>query len=245
MPFSSSAHVYDALYQRIRDYEGQARQIRDWIHTRHPTAHSLLDVACGTGLHLSHLHAWFDVAGVDVCPAMVRIARSRNSGAFIFVGDMQSFHLGRRFDAIICLFSSITYAGTVEGLNATLTNFAQHLAPGGVAIVEPYIPPEAWRDGLVGLRTTDCDGRKVAMVDRAVRTGRDVRREIAYVVATPGGLEQIYEEHRFYMFSRAEYENSFREAGFAVQFDESGFVEGRGMYLGILNNEIGEAKYQK
>ena len=234
MPFSPSAHVYDALYQRVRDYEGQARQIRDWIRTYRPTARSLLDVACGTGSYLSYLHAWFNVAGVDVSPAMVRIASARNPAASIYVGDMRSFHLGHRFDVVICLFSSITYARTVDGLNATLTNFARHLTPGGIAIVEPYIPPEAWRDGLISLRTADDDGRKVAMVDRAVRNGRDIRREIAYVVATPSRLEQIFEEHHFRLFSRAEYENAFRKGGFAVQFDESGFVEGRGMYLGVL-----------
>lgn len=234
MPFSSSAHIYDMLYQRVRDYEGQARQIREWIRTCRPPTRSLLDVACGTGLHLSYLRAWFDVAGVDVSPAMVRIASARNPATSIYVGDMRSFHLGHRFDAVICLFSSITYARTLDSLNAILKNFAQHLVPGGIAIVEPYIPPEAWQDGLISLRTGDDDGRKVAMVDRAVRNGRDIRREIAYVVATPSGLEQIYEDHHFYLFSRAEYEDAFHKAGFAVQFDESGFVEGRGMYFGIL-----------
>ncbi len=234
MPFSSSAHIYDVLYQQIRDYEAQARQIRDWVRMRRPTARSLLDVACGTDLHLSYLRTWFDVAGVDVSATMARVAGIRTPAASIYVGDMRDFQLNHRFDAVICLFSSITYARTLEGLNATLATFARHLAPGGVAIVEPFIPPEAWQDDVLGLRTADGNDRKIAMVDRAVRTGRDVRREIAYVVATPEGLEQIYEEHRFHLFTRAEYENAFRQAGFLTEFDETGFVEGRGMYLGVL-----------
>lgn len=234
MPFSRSAHIYDTIYQKIRDYENQAIQINKWIIERKSDAHKLLDVACGTGLHLSYLRAFYDTAGVDISPAMVKIARSRNPGIPIYVGDMRNFNINARFDVITCMFSSITYSETVDGLNKTLSNFAQHLKPHGICIVEPYIPPEAWRDGVLGLRTAESANQKIAIVDRAERIGRRVRREIAYVIATPARLEQIYEEHTFPLFTRREYENAFLSAGFDVEFDEKGFIEGRGMYFGVL-----------
>jgi hypothetical protein len=49
----------------------------------------------------------------------------------------------------------ITYAGTIEGLHAVLSNFADHLEPGGVCIIEPYIRPEEWVDGVLGVRTAE------------------------------------------------------------------------------------------
>lgn len=234
MPFSRSAHIYNAIYKKIRDYKAQAEQINKWILERKPNAKRLLDVACGTGLHLSYLRSWYDVAGIDICRAMVEIARSQNPGIPIYIGDMREFNIESQFDAVICMFSSITYADTVESLNATIANFARHLVPLGICIVEPFIPPESWRDGLLGLHTAESKYKKIAMVDRAERIGRRIRREIAYVVATREGLQQIYEEHKFFLFTRAEYENAFRSVEFSVEFEEKGFVEGRGMYIGIL-----------
>jgi SAM-dependent methyltransferase len=234
MPFSRSAHIYDTIYQQSRDYKAQAEQIHKWIQDRKPVASSLLDVACGTGLHLSFLRSWYEVAGVDISPAMLEIARARNPGVTLSIGDMRDFYLNARFDVVTCLFSTITYADTVEGLNATLANFARHLIPQGICIVEPFIPPEAWHDGRTGLRTVETSSKKIAMLDRSERDGRRVRREIAYVVVTPDRLEQIYEEHLFTLFSRAEYENAFRLAGFDIEFDKKGFIEGRGIYFGML-----------
>lgn len=233
MPFSSSAHVYDLIYQQTRDYAAQAKQVRDWIKSHNADAHTLLDVACGTGLHISQLNEWFEVSGVDVSPEMVRIAQSRNPLSTIEVGDMQNFELHRQFDSVICMFSSITYSGSIEGLHQTLDTFARHLTPGGIVIVEPYIAVSMWKDSPLGvLRVAETDELKVAFIDRAIRDGRRVKREIYYVVGSTNGLEHISEEHHFYLFTREEYEDAFRNAGLHVEFIEDGFEDGRGMYIG-------------
>ncbi len=234
MPFSRSAHVYDLIHAKGRDYASQAQLIKKWIGERRPRSSTLLDVACGTGLHLSYLRNSYEAAGIDICSAMLTIARSRNPEVPLYLGDMRTFRLDTLYDVIICLFSSITYADTTGGLNASLENFARHLRPNGLCIVEPYIPPEAWHDGVLGLKTAESGRLKVAMVDRAERSGSRVRREIAYAVASTERIEQIYEEHTFPLFSRKEYEEAFRLAGFAVDFDDCGFTPGRGMYLGVL-----------
>ncbi|HWC66554.1 MAG TPA: class I SAM-dependent methyltransferase [Acidimicrobiales bacterium] len=231
MTFSKSAHLYDALYTTDRDYEAQAAKIDRWIRERLPSARTLLDVACGTGLHLQALQELYDVTGIDVCEEMAEIARGRLPGALIHVGDMRDFQLMARFDAVICMFSSITYAGSMGGLRATAATLYEHVAPGGVCIVEPFIPAEAWVDGLLGLRTKREDDRVIAMVDMAQREGSEVRREIGYAVATSAGIELIRECHEFYVFSAADYIEAFNAAGFAVGFDPQGFDPSRGMYV--------------
>ena len=101
-------------------------------------------------------------------------------------------------------------------------------------MVEPFVTPENWRDGGVGLRTAETVSRKTAMIDRAERYGRRVLREIIYVVGTPDHIEQIHEEYSFPLFTADEYERAFYLGGFKVDFIDDGLVEGRGMYIGSL-----------
>lgn len=58
--------------------------------------------------------------------------------------DMRTFDLGRTFDVVTCLFSSIGYFTELDDMQAAIGNMASHLAPGGVLIVEPWIHPDGW-----------------------------------------------------------------------------------------------------
>ena len=49
--FSKSAELYDKIYFEFKDYESEARKISELITREHPSARTLLDVACGTGEH--------------------------------------------------------------------------------------------------------------------------------------------------------------------------------------------------
>src|SRR5438552_886674 len=106
--FRSTAHLYDLIYEAAgKDYAAESAELHSLIQARNATAASLLDVACGTGAHLAHLGAWYEVAGVDVDPTMLAQARHRLPETVPLIeADMRSFSLGRRFGAVICLFSS-------------------------------------------------------------------------------------------------------------------------------------------
>src|SRR5215831_7656571 len=105
--FDRTAHVYDLLYS-FKDYEAEARDLVTLIRDRNPEAGSLLDVACGTGRHLELLQASFpDVAGVDLDAGLLDVARGRLPDVVLTQADMRTFDLGRTFDAVTCLFSSV------------------------------------------------------------------------------------------------------------------------------------------
>src|SRR5687768_8716119 len=112
--YTKSARFYDALY-RTKDYEAAVGQLRGLIDRHVCSARSLLDVACGTGKHLDHLQHYYTVEGLDISPSMLEVAKQRLPGVPLHVGDMVDFDLGRVFDVVTCLFSSI---GSVR----TLTN---------------------------------------------------------------------------------------------------------------------------
>ena len=57
---------------------------------------------------------------------------------------MTRFDLHRKFDAVVCLFSSIGYVRTVKRLERAIGCMAHHLSYGGVLIIEPWFDVETW-----------------------------------------------------------------------------------------------------
>lgn len=227
--FTRSARFYDAVYS-FKDYAAEAAKVDALIKRRNPGARTLLDVACGTGKHLEHLHGRYDAEGLDLDPELLAIARERLPGIRLHEGDMATFDLGRRFDAVICLFSSIGYARTVEDLNRAVAAMAFHLEPGGVLAVEPWITPDAWQDGHVGAVFVDEPDLKIARVNLSERDGRLSRMDFHYLVASPAGIDRFEERHELGLFTGDEYVAAFSATGLEVEHDPEGLI-GRGLYI--------------
>jgi SAM-dependent methyltransferase len=231
--FTKSAAFYDAIYAAMgKDYVREAQQVHALIrqHTRAP-GKTLLDVACGTGSHLAVLREWYEVVGLDLDARMLAIARRRCPGVRFHRWDMAAFHLRRRFDAVICVFSSIGYARTRARLRRTVKTFAEHTTPGGVVLIEPWIFPEKFEKGRVGLVVVDQPALKIARMN-----GSERRRDLSplrfhYLVGTPDGVSHFTEEHTLGLFTHEDYLTAFRAAGLDVSFDPDGLT-GRGLYIG-------------
>jgi SAM-dependent methyltransferase len=230
--FSRSARIYDAIYASIRDYPREAADLDALIRARRPGARTLLDVACGTAAHLEHLSDRYEVEGLDLDPEMLAVARDRLSRVVFHEGDMASFDLGKRFDAVTCMFSSIGYVLSVERLREAIASMARHLEPAGVLVVEPWLTPDAWEDGHIGARFVDEPQLKIARVDAASRDGTITEFEFHYLVATPAGIEHFTEPHALGLFTVDEYLDAFREARLDVEHDAEGPM-GRGLYIGV------------
>src|SRR5438105_8157504 len=163
--FTKSARFYDALYA-WKDYGTEAQRLRDIILSHGLTdGATLLDVACGTGAHIAHLKQFYRVEGLDLDPVLLEIARERNPEIAFHQGDMEDFKLGRQFDVVTCLFSSIGYVKTVPRLNQTLANLARHTAPGGLVLVEPWLMPEVYQVGGVRALFVDQPDLKIARMN--------------------------------------------------------------------------------
>ena len=210
--YTRSAELYDAIYGD-KDYAGEARQVHEVIQRLGRSGgRALLDVACGTGVHLSHFRAWYDVAGVELNDGMLAIARRRLPGVPLHQGDMAEFRLARRFDAITCLFSAIGYVRTVERLRRAVANLARHLAPGGVLVVEPWLFPDVYKPGHIHGQFVDRPALKVARVGRSGLEGNLSVLDLHYLVATPSGVDRFTERHEIGLFAPEEYEAAFNRA---------------------------------
>jgi SAM-dependent methyltransferase len=230
--YERSAEVYDVLYEQLVDYDVNAERIAGLIQERYPQAATLLEVASGTGAYLERLSRRFEVVGLDRSPHMLKRARHKLPDTEMVEGDMTDFALGRRFDAVVCLFSSIAYATTLDALQSTMVCFADHLNPGGIAVLEPWFPADRWDDGYVGAMSARTEELAVARSSTSIRESeRRVILRFGFAVAYPDGTVDTYvEDHPTGQFSVEEHLAAFDSAGLTAEFDPEGLM-GRGLYI--------------
>jgi SAM-dependent methyltransferase len=237
--FSKSARWYDALYA-FKDYSQEADQLIRFLEqerqSRHepgasPAVATLLDVACGTAEHDRYLAGRYQVDGLDINPDFVEIAVQKNPHGQYFVADMTAFSLGRTYDIILCLFSSIGYVKTLENVVNALVCFKAHLNPGGILLVEPWFTPQAWKPyASVHLLTAETAEGKVCRMNVSGQEGLLSIIDFHYLVGTPEGVTHFTERHELGLFTMDEMLGAFLQAGLAVRYDPEGLT-GRGLYI--------------
>ena len=229
--FDKSAHLYDLFYEKGlgKDYAAEARLVTELLP---PATTTLLDVACGTGAHLEHLSARYDCAGVDLDPRMLEIARARCPDVELVEGDMVEVRLDRRFDAVICLFSSIGYVRTEERLRRAVANLAAHLAPGGTLLVEPWLQPGVFLDRHVHALHVDEPELKMTRISTSRVVDGCSQIEFHYLVGTPDGVDHFTEQHTLGLFTWDQYRDAFERAGLDTTIDEQAGPMGRGLVTG-------------
>lgn len=227
--YEERAELYDLIYH-WKDYGADAADLHDALRAEGvPDGARVLEPACGTGSYLAHLAAWYEVAGFDLSPGMLRIARSKLPDAELFVADMAEFTVPEPFDAVLCPFSSIGYVFPEERLRAAARCFAEALKPGGVLILEPWITPEDWRVGTPHLTAYDSPDLKLARANVARREGDYAILDFEWlVVRRDSGVEHFRERHLTMLYTKEQTTAALHSAGFTVRYDDT---TDRGRYL--------------
>ncbi len=234
--FSNSAEYYDRIYSKFKNYAEECEKIREILQAEHPTASTILDVACGTGKHAQILHDeyGYSVDGVDLERAFVETARYNIPSGNFYQADMSDFSLGKTYDVVMCLFSSIGYVKTLEAVIETLKCFKNHLNENGVVIVEPWFTPEVFIPGKIHLTIADDEDIKIVrMGDSQLTAGNISRLNFEYLIGTETGIERFSETHELGLFTTREMTDCFDKAGFEVKYDSIGLFN-RGLYIGRL-----------
>jgi SAM-dependent methyltransferase len=229
--FSASAQFYDLIYSTLKDYVDEAAQIAGLLRRVNPRCQTVLDVACGTGEHARLLAAdGFVVDGVDLNPAFVRIAREKHPAGRFFEADMSDFQLPHRYDAVLCLFSSIGYLQTLDRVTRALICFREHLAPDGVIVVEPWFPPGVLDPERVTRQDADANGIRVSRVSRVELDGQLSRIRFDYEISDRMGTRRASEVHELGLFTTAELMRTFQDAGLDADHDPKGLTD-RGLFV--------------
>lgn len=228
--YTRRPELYDLEYS-FKDYEGECARIEELARSRAPAARTLLDVACGTGKHLACLRTRFECEGVDLDAGLLAVARRRLGAVPLHEGDMRTLALGRRFDVVTCLFSSIGLVRDLDGLAAAALALAAHVADGGVLLVEPWLTPDAWLAGRPHVLAANAEGVALARVTLAGQRGTVSTTEMHYTVGTPDGVEQWREDHELGLFTEDAMRSALEATGLAVEHDSEGLI-GRGLWIG-------------
>jgi SAM-dependent methyltransferase len=228
--FKETACYYDRIYA-FKDYAGEAEKILSIVDRElHTDGSRLLDVACGTGLHLKHLKAHFEAEGLDLSPELLEIARARNPELTFHCADMRTFALDAAYDVVTCLFSSIGYMTTLDDLHRAIERMAKHLVPGGLLLVVPWFTPEAWKPNTVHAMFIDDPELKIARINTSLSKGRVSVFDLHHLIGTPEKTEHVVEHHELGLYTVEELTEAFETAALEVQFDPEGLT-GRGLYV--------------
>lgn len=238
--FTESAELYDAIYFSFKDYAAEAADIAQRIRAEHPQARTVLDVGCGTGEHARRLASehGFRVDGVDLNAEFLRLAREKHPAGRFYHADMRAFDLPDRYDAVICMFSSIGYMKTLPEVERALRNFRAHLAPNGIVIVEPWFPPDVIKSGQHSVRTATANGIHVQRTATTEVDGRMSFVRFDYTLEASGRIRHTTEIHELGLFTTDEMLQAFAAAGLTAQHHAPSEIN-RGLYIARASNYLG------
>jgi ubiquinone/menaquinone biosynthesis C-methylase UbiE len=228
------AKYYDLIYS-FKDYRKEVARIRALISKyKKSEGRDLLDVACGTGHHLEYLKDEFSCMGVDISNEILNVARTNVEGVAFRQADMTTLNLGRKFDVITCLFSSIGYLKTYNNLRKTMQNFSKHLKKGGVVLVEPWFTKSTFIPGYPGMETYDSKEVKIARLNVSELRGNLSVMDMNYLIAEKNkGVKHFVDRHELGLFEIDETLAIMKKTGLLAKFLKRGLMRDRGLFVGV------------
>lgn len=179
----------------------------------------IVEIGCGSGELTQHLtSAGYQVLGVDLSPAMVRLARKKAPAATFRRASWYDF-TPPPCDAIVAAGECFNYlsAGRARHervLTAFLRRAGAALRAGGLLLFD-FLEPCAHRPRH---RTRQCCGKDWAVLVDIGEAGRMITRQITAIRFQGGGTRCSQETHRQCRLSRRQIERALRVAGFMVTF---------------------------
>ena len=236
--YGRSAAIYDLLYTGIglKDFTSEATELHHVIQSARPGARTLLDVGCGTGALLAEMRGLYDVTGVDVSAAMLAVAWRRLPEAQLIEADMRTFDLGRTFDAVTCLFSSIGYMTEEGEMERAVGRMAAHVAPGGALIVDGWLRPDAWLDDhRAEPEIASDESTTVVRLAFSRRDGPITTLDMHHLVRNRDGVEHFSEIHRLRLVPTKDYVAAVEKAGLISRVAPE-FMPNRDRVIGVRPN---------
>jgi ubiquinone/menaquinone biosynthesis C-methylase UbiE len=231
---NQQAKYYDRIYS-FKDYLDEAVRMQNLIMKYLETGgNTLLDVACGTGLHLKHLRDDFSCTGVDASKAMLKIARKNAKGVTFKEADMKTLKLGKQFDVIICLLSSIGYVRNYSNLERTIQNFSKHLKKGGVALIEPSHANSVYVKGEPRITIYDGKDAKIARINVPKIRQATAVLDMHILIAERGkDAKYFIDRHELGLFGINKTLSIMKNTGLKSKYLKNGLMPGRELFVGI------------
>ena len=110
-----------------------------------PNATRLLDIGCGAGRHMVDLaKRGYRLTGIDAAPEMVAYveqeAKLGHLPITVSVGDLRRLSVRGTYDTAFCFMDTFRFLLTNDEIKAHLRTVADRLAPGGLYLLDFWIP---------------------------------------------------------------------------------------------------------
>jgi ubiquinone/menaquinone biosynthesis C-methylase UbiE len=212
--FQRLAKYYDKIY-RLKDYKKEVDFIQFLFQKFNLRVKTILDVACGTGSHAILLKKMgYDLVGVDISKEMLQIAREKVKGVGFIEGDMRKLRLNKKFDAVLCLFSSIAYNQNYDELEQTLRNFYNHLKEKGILIFDNGFFKETFNENRTWIDLVDEENLKLIRFGNRQKLEKNFKVVFVYIWKENGKLDFDFDEHVLGMFEIKEVKKIMEKVGF-------------------------------
>ena len=203
------------------EYAGEGALYVEMIRsaTRRPVR-EVLELGSGGGNNALHMKRHFAMTLVEPSDEMRRLSLALNPECEHLSGDMRTVRLGREFDAVF-VHDAVMYMASEEDLRAALETVAEHLAPGGAALVAPDVTTETFSEATEHGGGEDAGGRRARYLQWTLRPepGATVfETHYAFLLREPDGVViSAHDVHREGLFPRATWLRLFREVGLTAE----------------------------
>lgn len=180
----------------------------------------VIDAGCGSGIWARELtDKGYEVLGIDLSAAMIRLARQRAPGAKFQVGSLFSSDLPR-CDAFTAIGECVNYAFDRRSGKRALAQFFHRvhdaLRPGGVLVfdvVEPGVVP----DGTPQRRFVEGPDWAILLEVREDRRRKVLTRRIVSFRKLGKLYRRSEETHRLHLYHQSELLSELTRAGFQAR----------------------------
>ena len=131
--YANFASFYDQI---MGDRTSDIERIQGYLRRYQPSACSLLELGCGTGVMLAGLAGDMTMTGVDLSPQMLAIAAETVPGARLVEADITSFALGAKFDVAICVFDTLNHLPRFSSWLELFDRVHEHLTEDGLFVFD-------------------------------------------------------------------------------------------------------------
>jgi SAM-dependent methyltransferase len=141
------------------EYEGEARwYTRTLREQAQRDVRRVLELGSGAGANASYMKRDFELVLVDRSKKMLDMSRKLNPELDHRIGDMRTFRLGEKFDAVF-IHDAASYLVSADDIRQTAQTALHHLNPGGVVMFCPDDLAENFKSGLESGGHDGDDGR--------------------------------------------------------------------------------------
>jgi SAM-dependent methyltransferase len=218
--FQAYGRYYDLLY-RDKDYQAESEYIAELLTLHGTHGKELLEYGSGTGRHANFMvEKGYRVFGVEKSAEMISMA-SVNDSYTIVNGDIRTYRLDRKFDAVISLFHVMSYQTENEDVLSVFNRAHEHLKPGGLFVFDFWYTPAVYTQKPVPrikeMSDTDTRILRIAVPDCHYNKNLvDVRYSIFVIDIKTDKVDVIKETHTLRHFTLPEIGLFAEMTGFCI-----------------------------